>query len=61
MPKVLEDLVSKLKAQGHDEDSAWAIATSQLQKSGKLKKGSQNLTEKGRNAGSRKKAGRTKA
>ena len=43
MPKILEDLVSKLKAKSHDEQSARAIATSQLQKSGKLKPVTQKL------------------
>jgi len=46
MPKVLEDLVAKLKAEGHDDDSAWAIATSQLQKQGVLEKGTQKLAKK---------------
>ena len=43
MPKQLDDLVKKLRAKGHDEQSAWAIATSQLQKSGVLKKGTHKL------------------
>lgn len=47
MPKILERLVSQLKAKGHSESSAYAIATSTLQKSGSLKKGSQKLTPKG--------------
>lgn len=46
MPKVLEDLVSKLEAKGHDKSSAFAIATAQLQKQGVLKKGSQKLARK---------------
>ncbi len=36
MPKILHDLAKKLMAQGKPEDSAWAIATSALQKQGKL-------------------------
>jgi hypothetical protein len=38
MPKKLEDLVSKLRAKGKSKSSAYAIATSALQKSGDLKK-----------------------
>jgi hypothetical protein len=48
MPAILERLVSQLKAKGHSEKSAYAIATSTLQKSGALKKGSQKLTPKGK-------------
>lgn len=53
MPKILHNLVQKLK--GHSggklsESSRWAIATAALQKQGKLKKGSQKLTAKGRKA-----------
>lgn len=46
MPKILEELVGKLKAKGHDEQSAWAIATAQLQKSGKLRPGTRQLASK---------------
>jgi hypothetical protein len=38
MPKVLENAVSKLLAKGYDKSKAYAIATSALQKAGKLKK-----------------------
>lgn len=38
MPKILDDLVKKLMKKGHDKSSAYAIATSSLQKAGKLKK-----------------------
>lgn len=38
MPAILEKLVRKIKSQGKSSSSAWAIATSALQKSGKLKK-----------------------
>lgn len=51
MPKILERLVSQLKAKGHDEKSAYAIATKALQKSGNLKKGSQKATAKGKRRG----------
>ena len=47
MPKILERLVGQLQAKGKDKSSAFAIATSQLQKAGDLKKGSQELTPKG--------------
>jgi hypothetical protein len=48
MPAILERLVKQLRAKGHSEQSAYAIATSTLQKSGSLKKGSQDLTDKGK-------------
>lgn len=49
MPKILKRLVSQLEAKGKDKDTAYAIATSQLQKNGILKKGSsEELTEKGK-------------
>lgn len=38
MPKILEDAVKKLKKKGMPESKAYAIATSSLQKVGKLKK-----------------------
>ena len=47
MPKILERLVSQLGAKGMPKDKAFAVATSQLQKHGVLKKGSQELTPKG--------------
>lgn len=47
MPKILERLVQQLEAKGKDKGSAFAIATSQLQKTGSLKKGTQELTAKG--------------
>lgn len=46
MPKVLEDLVKKLKSKGMPENKAWAIATSTLQKKGVLKKGSHKLNKR---------------
>lgn len=51
MPKILERLVSQLKAKGHDEKSAYAIATKALQRSGNLKKGTQQATAKGARRG----------
>jgi hypothetical protein len=47
MPKILERLVSQLQAKGKSKSSAFAIATSQLQKHGVLKPHSQELTAKG--------------
>ena len=38
MPKALEKMVKALKKQGKSEQSAYAIATSALQKQGKMKK-----------------------
>jgi len=46
MPKKLDKLVTKLKKEGKSESSAWAIATSALQKSGYLKKGSRKVKKK---------------
>lgn len=47
MPKILERLVSQLEAKGKSKKAAYAIATSALQKSGNLKKGSVEPTAKG--------------
>lgn len=47
MPKILERLVSQLQAKGMPKSQAYAVATSQLQKSGNLKRGSQEPTAKG--------------
>ncbi|HEX6829053.1 MAG TPA: hypothetical protein VF104_08745 [Burkholderiales bacterium] len=47
MPKILERAVSQIQAKGADKSKAFAIATSSLQKSGVLKKGTQELTPKG--------------
>lgn len=51
MPKILDRLVSQLKANGMDEKKAYAVAVSQLQKSGNLKKGSLESTAKGTRRG----------
>jgi hypothetical protein len=51
MPAILERLVSQLKAKGYGESSAYAIATSALQKTGNLYKGSQRPTAKGTRRG----------
>lgn len=39
MPKILDERVKKLKKSGMSNSQAYAIATSQLKKAGKLKKG----------------------
>lgn len=52
MPAILERLVSQLRAKGKSKSSAFAIATSALQKSGNLKKGTQEATAKGKKRGS---------
>ena len=46
MPKKLDKLVKDLQKQGKDESAAYAIATSVLQKSGYLKKGTNKLNRK---------------
>lgn len=47
MPKILERLVSQLEAKGMPKSKAFAVATSQQQKAGNLKKGTQELTPQG--------------
>lgn len=47
MPKILDRLVQQLKDKGYGDNAARAIATSSLQKSGNLKKGSTEPTAKG--------------
>ena len=51
MPKILNRLVSQLKEKGYSEKAARAIATSQLQKAGNLKKGTAQATKKGKQRG----------
>lgn len=51
MPKILERLVSQLKAKGKSDQAAHAIAVSALQKSGNLKKGTEEATPKGERRG----------
>lgn len=51
MPAILDRLVKQLKAKGKSQSSAFAIATSVLQKSGNLKKGSTEATAKGKRRG----------
>lgn len=47
MPKILDRLVKQLEKKGYPTGSAYAIATSTLQKAGDLKKGTQEATKKG--------------
>ena len=47
-PEIYDRLVQQLKAKGKSEKSAHAIASSQLQKHGVLKKGTRELTPKGK-------------
>lgn len=51
MPKILERLVGQLRAKGKSKQAAFAIATSVLQRSGNLKKGTQKATAKGKRRG----------
>jgi hypothetical protein len=60
MPKILERLVSQLKAKGKSASASYAIATSVLQKSGNLKKGSTQPTAKGKRRGAMTPAARAK-
>lgn len=47
MPKILDKAVSKIKARGVPESSAYPIAVNALQKAGDLKKGKLAATAKG--------------
>jgi len=60
MPKLLERLKSQIQATGKDESSAFAIATSALQKRGHLKRGTQELTTEGKARQALGNAGRAK-
>lgn len=60
MPKILDRLVSQLEAKGKPKAQAYAIATSTLQKSGSLKKGSDQMTRKGEERSKMGAAGRAK-
>lgn len=60
MPAILERLVSQLQAKGKSKSSAFAIATAALQRSGNLKKGSQEATPKGKKRGAMTPAQRAK-
>lgn len=60
MPAILERLVGQLQAKGMPKSNAFAVATSQLQKAGDLKKGSQEATTKGAKRGAMTPAARAK-
>lgn len=60
MPKILERLVGQLQAKGMPKANSYAVATSQLQKAGDLKKGSQQATPKGAKRGAMTPAARAK-
>lgn len=53
MPAILDDAVAAIRRENPDlsESSAYAIATKQLQRSGDLREGTQEATEKGRRRG----------
>jgi hypothetical protein len=51
MPAILDAAVKRLKAKGWGTSSAYAIATSTLQKAGELKKGHNTATKKGAKRG----------
>ena len=60
MPKILDAAVKRIKAKGHSTSSAFAIATSTLQKAGELKKGHNKATKKGIARGQMSRAARHK-
>ena len=60
MPKILESMVSQLKAKGHNKGSAYAIANSQLRKAGDLTPAG-GLTKQGSSREKMGHAGRVKA
>ena len=60
MPKILDRLVSQLKKNGMEESKAYAVAMSQLQKSGDLKKGTTEAAAKGSRRGDMSPAERAK-
>ena len=48
MPKIVEDLAKKIQKTGKSKSAAYAIATSAMQKQGKLEPGTQKLTKQGK-------------
>lgn len=60
MPAILDRLVKQLMAKGKSKKAAYAIATSALQKSGNLKKGTNKATNKGKKRGKMTPAARAK-
>ena len=59
-PKILERLINQLKDKGFGVGEATAIATDQQQKAGNIKKGSHQLTKKGKKRQNMGAAGRAK-
>jgi len=51
MPRILDEAVRKIRARGKSRSSAYAIATSALQRAGDLKKGGNEATAKGKRRG----------
>jgi hypothetical protein len=51
MPRILDDAVKQIKRKGVSTSSAYAMATSALQKSGSLKAGTNKPTRKGQARG----------
>jgi hypothetical protein len=60
MPKILDAAVKRIKAKGASTSSAYAMATSALQKAGELKKGHNTATKLGAKRGAMTKAQRHK-
>lgn len=60
MPKIMDRLVSQLRANGMSKDKAYAVATKKLQSSGSLRKGTREATEKGKKRGAMTPAARAK-
>ena len=58
MPKILDEAVKRIKRKGVSTSSAYAMATSALQKSGSLKKRSNKPTAQGVMRGSKSEAWR---
>jgi hypothetical protein len=47
MPPILDRLIHQLKAKGHNDEAAHSIAVAALQRSGNLKRGTEEATPKG--------------
>lgn len=60
MPRILDAAVKRIKAKGHSTSSAYAIATSTLQKAGELVKGHNKPTKLGTKRGQMSRAARHK-
>lgn len=58
MPKILDEAVKQIRRKGVSTSSAYAMATSALQKSGSLKKGSNKPTAQGLMRGAKSEAWR---